>query len=113
MNSLLTGTEGTLGFATKATLKLAHIPEEYGVAGTTFASRKAAQADTEVMRQGIPVAEMELLDDVQIAFINRLHWSGVESPASSVFLHLAGREPASRTTSTADCNGEAGRWQRL
>ncbi|EAU38805.1 conserved hypothetical protein [Aspergillus terreus NIH2624] len=79
LNGLFTGAEGTLGFVTEATLKLAHIPEEYGVAVTTFPSmRSAANAATEVIRYGIPVAAVELLDDVQMDVVNRIGGTGQE-----------------------------------
>lgn len=79
LNGLFTGAEGTLGFVTEATLKLAHIPEEYGVAVTTFPSmRSAANAATEVIRHGIPVAAVELLDDVQMDVVNRIGGTGQE-----------------------------------
>ncbi|KAF3393525.1 D-lactate dehydrogenase [cytochrome] [Talaromyces pinophilus] len=73
LNALFTGSEGTLGFVTEATLKLAHIPEKTGVAVTTFPTmRDAANAAVQVVHQGIPVGAVELLDDVQMDVINRM-----------------------------------------
>ncbi|KAL2851128.1 putative D-lactate protein [Aspergillus pseudoustus] len=51
LNGIFTGSEGTLGFVTEVTLKLAAIPEETGVA---------------VIYAGIPVGAVEILDDVQM-----------------------------------------------
>ncbi|KAB8356672.1 hypothetical protein FH972_024249 [Carpinus fangiana] len=68
---LLVGSEGTLGLVTEATLKLAVVPAETRVAVATFPSiRAAAAATAEVMRSGIPVAAVELMDDVQMRVIN-------------------------------------------
>lgn len=77
LNGLFTGAEGTLGFVTEATLKLARIPEETGVAVTSFPTmRDAANAAVQVVRQGIPVGAVELLDDVQMTVINRMGDTG-------------------------------------
>ncbi|RDK41042.1 putative D-lactate protein [Aspergillus phoenicis ATCC 13157] len=79
LNGLFTGSEGTLGFITEATLKLAHIPEETGVAVTTFPTmRAAAKAATQVIHQGIPVGAVELLDNVQMGVINKMGGTGRE-----------------------------------
>ncbi|KAL4892392.1 hypothetical protein BDV59DRAFT_202538 [Aspergillus ambiguus] len=72
LNALFTGSEGTLGMITEITLKLAPIPEALSVAVATFPSVKDAVAcTTKIMRQGIPVAAVELMDEVQMSVINR------------------------------------------
>ncbi|KAL4864280.1 hypothetical protein BDV12DRAFT_189020 [Aspergillus spectabilis] len=77
LNSLFTGSEGTLGVVTEATLKLAPIPEQTGVAVTTFATmRDAALAATQVIHAGIPVGAVEILDDVQMDVVNRMGGTG-------------------------------------
>jgi D-lactate dehydrogenase (cytochrome) len=54
-----------------ATLKLAVVPEDFAVAVVGFPSiRDAASAAASVMQAGIPIAAMELLDDVQMRVIN-------------------------------------------
>ena len=54
-----------------ATLKLAVLPQEYSVAVVTFPSiRSATAAAADVMRSGIPVAAMEIMDEVQMKVVN-------------------------------------------
>lgn len=72
LTGLFVGSEGTLGIVTEATLKLAVIPEETRVGVVTFPSmRDAASTAMQVIRKGIPVQCMEILDDVQMDVINR------------------------------------------
>ncbi|KAL2353786.1 D-lactate dehydrogenase mitochondrial precursor [Cryomyces antarcticus] len=72
LTNLFIGSEGTLGLVTEITLKLAVIPQETSVAVVTFPTiRDAASAAAKVMRAGVPVACMEIMDDVQMDVVNR------------------------------------------
>jgi D-lactate dehydrogenase (cytochrome) len=60
-----------LGLVTEITLKLAVIPQEYSVAVVGFPTiRDAAAAAAGVMRAGVPVAAMEIMDEVQMRVVN-------------------------------------------
>lgn len=77
LTGLFVGSEGTLGIVTEATLKLAVIPEETRVGVVAFPTmRDAASAAMQVIRRGIPVQCMEILDDVQMDVINRAGGTG-------------------------------------
>jgi FAD/FMN-containing dehydrogenase len=72
LTGLFVGSEGTLGLVTEVTLKLAVIPQETSVAVVTFPSmRDAAAAASQVMRAGVPVAAMEIMDEVQMYVVNK------------------------------------------
>ncbi|KAF2021894.1 D-lactate dehydrogenase mitochondrial precursor [Aaosphaeria arxii CBS 175.79] len=72
LTNLFVGSEGTLGLVTEITLKLTVIPQDTSVAVVTFPTiRDAAAAASTVMRAGIPVAAMEIMDEVQMSVINR------------------------------------------
>ncbi|KAI9708767.1 MAG: hypothetical protein M1820_003722 [Bogoriella megaspora] len=71
LTNLFIGSEGTLGFVTEITLKLAVVPQETSVAVVTFPTiRDAAAAASKVLRAGVPVAAMEIMDDVQMGVVN-------------------------------------------
>ncbi|GAB7353227.1 hypothetical protein MBLNU459_g3745t2 [Dothideomycetes sp. NU459] len=65
------GSEGTLGLVTEATLKVTVLPQNTSVAVSTFGTvREAANAVFRVVGAGVPIAAIELLDDVQMRCIN-------------------------------------------
>lgn len=65
------GSEGTLGLVTEATLKVTVKPQNTSVAVCSFGTvREAANAVFKVVGAGVPIAAVELLDDVQMRCIN-------------------------------------------
>jgi D-lactate dehydrogenase (cytochrome) len=71
LTRLMVGSEGTLGVITELTLKLHGIPESIGAAICPFPSVEAAcNATILTIQSGIPVARIELLDEVQVQACN-------------------------------------------
>jgi D-lactate dehydrogenase (cytochrome) len=71
LTKLFIGSEGTLGLVTEATLKLAVKPKSETVAVASFPTvHKAAQCVAKVVGEGVQVAGVEILDDVQMRCIN-------------------------------------------
>ncbi|KAF2091214.1 FAD-binding domain-containing protein [Saccharata proteae CBS 121410] len=65
------GSEGTLGLVTEATLKVTVKPQNTSVAVCSFPSiRAAADCVFKVVGEGVPIAAIEILDDVQMRCIN-------------------------------------------
>jgi D-lactate dehydrogenase (cytochrome) len=85
LTRLFVGSEGTLGIITEITLKLQGIPEAISAGICPFPSVKAA-CDAVIMtiQSGIPMARIELLDEVQVRAVN-LH-SKLTLPESPLLL---------------------------
>ncbi|KAL6401625.1 D-lactate dehydrogenase (cytochrome) [Ilyonectria robusta] len=95
LTALFTGSEGTLGIITEVTLKLAIVPESFSVATATFSTVKdAADAAFKMMRRGVPLAALELMDDVQMKVINLSGGAGgrIWDEAPTLFLKFSGSE---------------------
>lgn len=72
LTRLVIGSEGTLGLVTEATLKLTVKHSHEAVAVCTFPSIKdAARTVQKIISKGIPIAAVEILDDVQMSCINK------------------------------------------
>jgi D-lactate dehydrogenase (cytochrome) len=92
MTRVFVGSEGTLGLITEATLKVTVKPNSESVAVASFATiRDAAECVARVVGEGVPIAAVEILDDVQMRCINE---SGSTSrswkEAPTLFFKFAG-----------------------
>ena len=90
LTRLLIGSEGTLGIITEVTLRLHGIPEAISAAVCGFATLGGA-VDTVVqaIQLGVPMARIEILDDVQMRAVNR--WSKLDYPeVTTLFFEFHG-----------------------
>jgi D-lactate dehydrogenase (cytochrome) len=96
LTRLLVGSEGTLGIVTRLTLKLYGIPETILSAVCPFASIEGAcNATIAALQIGLPLARIELLDEVQIRACNA--YSRLELPETPhLFLEFHGTQASAR-----------------
>ncbi|WP_282151826.1 FAD-binding oxidoreductase [Ruegeria atlantica] len=85
LTRLLIGAEGTLGIITELTLRLQGIPEAITSARCSFPSVDAAcQAVMMTIQYGVPVARIELLDEMSVQAANA--YSGLSLPETPLLL---------------------------
>lgn len=85
LTRLFIGSEGTLGIITEITVKLYGIPEAMAAATCSFATLEGAvNTVIQTIQAGIPVARIELLDDVQAAAINA--YSKLDLPVQNMLM---------------------------
>ena len=92
LTRIFVGSEGTLGIITEVTLRLFGVPESMASAVCSFDSLEGA-IDTviQTIQLGIPVARIELLDDVQMNAVNQ--FSKLDYPVKdTLFLEFHGSE---------------------
>jgi D-lactate dehydrogenase (cytochrome) len=92
LTRLFVGSEGTLGIITEVTVRLHAIPEAISAATCSFETIGGA-VDTVVqsIQLGIPLARVEILDDMQIRAVNR--WSKMDLPElTTLFFEFHGSE---------------------
>jgi D-lactate dehydrogenase (cytochrome) len=72
LTRLFVGSEGTLGIITEVTLRLYGIPEAMAAAVCSFDSLEGAvRTVIQTIQLGVPIARIELLDEVQMDSVNR------------------------------------------
>jgi D-lactate dehydrogenase (cytochrome) len=94
LTRLFIGAEGTLGVITEVTLRLHPVPEAIAAVVCPFASFEGTVATAIAVSQaGVPVARIELLDEVMIRGVNRYAKLGImEQP--TLFLEFHGTPAA-------------------
>ncbi|MGV1914595.1 FAD-binding oxidoreductase [Rhizobium sp. 22-785-1] len=110
LTRLFVGAEGTLGVLTSVTLRLQGIPEKIAGGVCSFETIKAA-CDAVIMtiQMGIPVARIELLDEVQIRACNAYSGLGYEEkPTLFVEFHGTEETTALQSQQFAEIVGEFG-----
>jgi D-lactate dehydrogenase (cytochrome) len=92
LTRLYVGSEGTLGVFTEITLKLYGIPESITAAVVSFPDiPSAVETVIQTIQYGVPIARIELLDEVQIAASNA--YSKLDLAVSpTLFLEFHGSE---------------------
>ncbi|CEF54856.1 FAD-binding oxidoreductase [Acetobacter ghanensis] len=91
LTSLFIGSEGTLGIITEVQLRLHGIPEQLSAAICQFENLEdAVRTAVEIIQAGVPIARVELMDDVQMAA--SIRYSGLDElrPITTLFFEFAG-----------------------
>ena len=96
LTGLFVGSEGTLGVITEATLRVYPLPEDVVAARAAFPSvEAAARVAVGLIRAGVPVARVELVDDATVQAVNS--YKGTHYPERpTLFLEFSGPEAAVR-----------------
>ena len=92
LTRLFVGSEGTLGIITEVTVRLHGIPEAISSAVCSFPTiEDAVHTVIETIQTGVPVARMELLDEVQVGACNA--YSKLDLPVRpTLFFEFHGTE---------------------
>jgi D-lactate dehydrogenase (cytochrome) len=92
LTRLFVGSEGLLGIFTEVTVRLYGIPEAIAGASCAFKSLEGAvNTVIATIQSGIPIARMELIDDVQVDALNRYNKLDLP-PGNSLLMEFHGTE---------------------
>ena len=92
LTRLFVGSEGTLGIITEVTVRLYGIPEAMAAAVCAFDTIEGAvNTVIQTIQLGVPVARIELLDDVQMGSLNK--YSRMDHPVkNTLFIEFHGTD---------------------
>lgn len=96
LTHLMVGSEGTLGVITEVTIKLHGVAEAIAAAVVSFPTLEGAvNTVIQTIQYGVPIARIELLDEVQMAATNA--YSKMDQPEQpTLFLEFNGSESSVR-----------------
>jgi D-lactate dehydrogenase (cytochrome) len=101
LTRLFVGSEGTLGVITEVTVRLYGVPEATTSAVCSFPDMQSCVTTViETIQTGVPVARIELLDEVMVDAVNK--YSKLDySVAPTLFLEFTGTEAAAEEAAQA------------
>jgi glycolate oxidase len=93
LKELFIGSEGTLGIVTKATLRIAPIPDNYAVALLPFNTTvEAGRAISKVVKKGIQISALEFMDKNAIDVARSFTGLPLPNAAAMVLIECVGSE---------------------
>lgn len=109
LTRLFTGSEGTLGFVTKAHLKLTRAPQNVRVAVTQFPTiGHAVKMATSIVQSGHQLEAMELLDEFTMRAVNEGGYCETEwAEKPTLFVKIAGQTPEAVESTAKEVEGIA------